>query len=349
MSELMNAIDRDREFTTTVEEIEPLGYGNGESSISYRKQRESDELPQEVDVRARELISSGEMMRTIIDLDDGCIDGRPAVELLYIDGSGKFYAKPINDASEHERAKVAGGGYVTGVAMWRALQPANVTIDDDLRLTAETLTREGVYCGAHTGAHSHDDATDCGANDKIDKVFANGVLYRKEIAANLRDLLTVAEIEFNETTLEAVLNGWAETLDRPDYFGASSGASRFSVIEDQLRAAQAECGDYSKPVGVSKNLAGDHKEDYIVINYVEGKTFSQAAFRKQLTEDFPDIPDEKRAQAFVVDVPRIVTLAKAITGSNPEKFEQALYAGIAYQLATAATLTDGSLRTFIVH
>lgn len=341
-------IDFDREFTATVEELGPLGYGNADSKISYQKQHENGELSDEVDARAAEIIQSGEMMRDITDNDDGCIDGRPAVELLYINQDGEFYTKAIDDAAVHERAKVAGGGYITGLAMKRAIDMAGEHVDDDIKAVADTLAKSGVYCGAHTGAHSHDSATDCGANDKIDNILANGVLYREEIGKNVEALLEAAGLEYDESKLNAVFGGWSETLDRGDYFNGSNGASRFSAIEDSLRKAQETSGDYSKPVAVSKHLAGDHKEDYIVINYVDGKTFSQAGFRKKLAEEFPEIPDETRAQAFVVDVPRIIQLAKAMTSNREADFETALYAGVAYQLATAATLTDGTLRTFTV-
>lgn len=348
MQETMNTIDVDKKLEVVVTEIDALGYGNVSSSISYDKQRENGELSAEVDRRAVELIVSGEMMRTITDVDDGCIDGRPADELLYLDEKGEFSTVPIDDPSTHERAKVAGGGYITGLAMKRAIDTAGVDVEMDMKVAADVLTDAGVYCGAHTGAHSHDSATDCGANDKIDTILANGVLYRKEITESMRGLLAVAGVELDQEKVDTVLSGWSETLDRPDYFGASNGANRFSVIEDTLREAQSRSGNYAKPVAVSKNLSGDHKEDYIVINYREGATFSQAAFRQKLTEEFADTPDKQLAQAFVVDVPRIVLLAKALTHDRPEAFETALCAGVAYQLATAATLTDGTLRTFIV-
>lgn len=118
-----------------------------------------------------------------------------------------------------------------------------------------------------------------------------------------------------------------------------------------------------KPLAVIKHLRGDHKEDFIVINYVAGKTFSQAVMRRELKTSFPDMPDHMLPQVFVVDVPRIIQLAGVIAEKNiaalrdsrpdvenPFEFATAvaLQAGISYQLATACTLTDGSLRTFTI-
>lgn len=346
MNEAMSTIEIEQN-ETVVTEISPLGFGSG--SISYEAQRTSGELSAEVDARAAEIILSGDMMHEVTDQDDGCIDGRPAVEVLFINANDEFTTRPIDNSAEHERAKVAGGGYITALAMKRALDLPSGHIDDDIRETALILAQDGVYCGAHTGAHSHEDATDCGANDKIDRILSNGVLYRKEINDVTRSLIEVAGLEYHESTLtDKVFEGWSQTVAKREYFDGSTGASRFGAIEDSIRTVQEASGDFTKPLAVSKHLAGDHKEDYIVINYQEGKTFSQAAFHEVLAGEFPNHEDKKLAQAFVVDVPRIVRLAKALTRDRSEDFETALYAGVAYQLATAATLTDGTLRTFVV-
>lgn len=355
---------KERETMSTVTEIPSLGYGNPDSKISYAKQLESGELTEAVAARAVELIASGEMMKAIDNDDDGCIDGRPTTELLYINETGEFYTKQVESNEGHERAKVAGGGYMTSLAMQRALEEPSVTLDEDLANVANTLSTQEIYCGAHSGEHGHAEVTDCGANDKFQPIIENGIVFREPITGHVKALLEVAGVDFDQAIMDDVFAGWSKTLDRNEYFEGSTGKSRFGVIEQSMRDAQERTGSYEKPIAVSKHLAGDHKEDFIIINFVEGKTFSQVAFAKQLVEDFPEIPAEKRAQAFVVDVPRIVTLAGAIAAtsgndndSSPldysereiaQRTAKALYAGVAYQLATAATLTDGSLRNFIV-
>jgi hypothetical protein len=72
---------------------------------------------------------------------------------------------------------------------------------------------------------------------------------------------------------------------------------------------------------------------------------SQVKFAHTLSEEFPERASENLAQAFVVDAWRIVELAEASV--EKDEVEEAIYAGVMYQVATAATLTDGSLRTFI--
>ena len=346
----------------TVTEISSLGYGNQESKISYDKQRENGELPETVSTKSVEIIKNNECLQPVNESDDGCIDGRPTIEVLCVDKTGELTSSSVGDNTAHERAKVAGGGYMTSLAMQRALEEPNMTLDEDLGVVASKLTEKRIYCGAHSGAHSSTEActTDCGANDKFQKILENGVGYRGSIAENVRGLLAVADINFDDQVFNAVMDGWSKTLDNGAYFEGSTGDSRFTVIENSMKDAQEKSGSFERPVAVSKHLEGDHKESFIVLNYIEGKTFSQVQFAKKLAESFPDIDKKDLPQAFVVDVPRIVQLAKAMGAASTEdgrirsdleieaRTEKALYAGIAYQLATAATLTDGSLRNFVI-
>lgn len=336
----------DKEFDMIVKEIDVLGVGNPDAKISYKKQLESGELLPEVVEQAVEYIKRGEGMRTITDHDDGCIDGRCAHRVLFVTESGEFYETPVDDSGEHLRAKVAGGGYMTSLAMRAGLGETTASIDNDLGGVVAQLAEKDIYCGAHTGQHAGNETTDCGANDKFADILANGLEYRDVIARNVRALVAEAGLETDEAILDKVFAGWQRALD-VQYGADSTGASRFTVIEEGIKEAQVKTGS-PKPVAVSKDLKGDHKEDFILINYRDNETFSQAAFAEMLAEKFPDVPEDKRAQAFVVDVPRIVMLAEAQSDGDTDRFTQALYAGITYQLATAATLTDGSLRTFVI-
>lgn len=336
----------DKEFDMIVKEIDVLGVGNPDSNISYKKQIESGELLPEVVAKAVEYIKSGEGMRAITDHDDGCIDGRCAHRVLFVTENGEFYEAPIDDSGEHLRAKVAGGGYMTSLAMRAGLGETTASIDNDLGGVVAWLADKDIYCGAHTGKHASNETTDCGANDKFASILANGLEHRAVIADNLRALVAEAGLETDETILDKVFAGWQRAHDMR-YGADSTGTSRFTVIEEGIKNAQVKTGS-PRPVAVSKDLRGEHNEDFILINYRDGKTFSQAAFADMLAEEFPHIPEDKRAQAFVVDVPRIVALAEAQGGDDTDRFAQALYAGIAYQLATAVTLTDGTLRTFVI-
>ena len=140
------------------------------------------------------------------------------------------------------------------------------------------------------------------------------------------------------------------TIAHEGYFEGSDGHTRFDIIMNNIADVQGTVRS-DEPVSVSKHLCGSHRESYVVLNTVAGKTFSQAKFQKQMAEKFPDIPPKDLPQAFVVDVPRIVELAKAMAkgrDNEEDAFKVALFAGLAFQFATAALLTDGTLRQFVV-
>lgn len=128
-----------------------------------------------------------------------------------------------------------------------------------------------------------------------------------------------------------------------------TGEDRYNIILEALAEAQVVDGS-EKPLGVLKELAGGHKEDFIIINLRPGYTFSQATLRKLLGARFEGLDEKDMPQVFIVDMPRVAQVAEAMeqdTNGDRES-AMALQAGVAYQLATAATLTDGSLRVFIV-
>jgi len=339
--------------TKIVNEIPSAGYGNHTAKISFKNAVESGRLTSEVLAYANEIIQSGECMVSITEPDDGCIDGRLGEKVLFINDAWEMEERPIEDPSDHQRAKVAGGGYFTALSMRRATEPASQHIDDDISETVEQLTEEDIYCGTHTGDHSGEDTVDCGANDKIEPILENAVLYAREIADDTAVLLNEAGIIYDGKYSRDIVDGWSETLNHPEYFEGSTGASRYDRIIKGIQKTQAQTGQATRPVSVSKHLGGGHKEFAIVVNFIEGQTFSQGLFAKLIADRFKEVPTESIPDVFVVDVPRIAELSKAMAGRVPkqdfeEKYMKNLYAGIGYQLATAATLTDGTLPRFIV-
>lgn len=218
------------------------------------------------------------------------------------------------------------------------------SIDQDILATGAELTSKAIFCGAHTGEHQHANGTDCGANDKMLPIFNAALQHEESVAGTTKALIETAGLEFNKDTFDEVIANWRGVAEDEAYFAESTGTSRLKATQAIVEVAHNELQP-EKPLSVFKQLAGDHKEDYIVINFVEGKTLSQVALADTLREEFPDLDSKNLAQSFVVDAWRIVELAKGTVADD--RFEAALYAGVMYQLATAATLTDGSLRTFI--
>ena len=347
--------DGEREMTTyEVVEISPLGYGDADAKISLKKKQENGDLYQPAIERGAEVIRNGESMASITDIDDGCIDGRKALMLLFpsLNVDGDFKEIDITDPYEHKRAKVAGGGYMTSLVMKLALDPHITNIDEDLEGVAEHLTHLGIYCGTHTATHAGEGAVGCGANDGVATILTQQDKLKEDINKSIKDVLPLcrAGVEYSKE-IETMTNAGVErTLGHDGYFNSSNGQSRFDVIMNSIAKTQQKVGG-DKPVSVSRHLDGEHNEAFIVINTVEDKTFSQAAFMNKLKKEFPDVPEDKLPQAFVVDLPRVVLLARAMAKGRPNKeeaFQIALYAGLGFQFAAAATLTDGSLRNFVV-
>ncbi len=333
----------------TVDELAPLGFGNPDANISYTKQKETGALGPEVEGFAVGLINSAACMAEVTEPDDGCMDGRGAVWAIVPNAQGGFEKRAIN-TGRRLRSKLAGGGYLTALAMKCALDSHIEKVGIELAEVADELTLQGIICGTHKGDHQSEGKTDCGANDNLEAIFKNGLDYYMQISNTIEAIYTKIGLPYDEITASRVNAGWVGTLEHEGYFEGSTGETRHEVIMKHISKIQQERGE-EHPVAASKHLRGGHKEAFVVMNFCDGKTFSQADFRRKLLEQFPDMTEDGAPQVFVIDVSRIEYLANAMAKNREDQgtsFETALFAGVAYQFATAATLTDGSLRTFVV-
>lgn len=362
----------DTEYTNNAEkepiamkftELPPLGFGNPDAHISIAEKLEDPIEATRID-KAGEFILSGEMFVPVDNYDDGCIDGRIATLVTFIKAQGlEALTQPIADEG-HERAKVAGGGYMTALAMYIAAKFNGGSIEADLKAVTEMLTKEGVYCGAHTAGNNDlsGPACGCGANDDIDKILLAAVTHADAIRDTTKALIGVAGLRIDNVVVQNVAQNNAAAANNSAYYEGSTGSSRFAAIKEGIVDAQAASGS-ENPVAVSKDLEGKHQEAFIVLNYKSGVTLSQRKLQHALAAEYPDVDIKLLPQAFVVDVWRIVDLAKAMVESDAKAkaeasdadqanwisidFETALQSGVSYQLATAAHLTDGSLRIII--
>lgn len=309
-------------------EIGPLAYGNPQAKISYTTfvhRIKEGELPARLLEAATDLIQSRSCMIDVTVPGDGCIDGR----------------------NDHERLKVAGGGYLTGTAMLLGVEPALETSDAEVARAAELLSTQHILCGAHTGEHESDEATDCGANDKFELILAAGLEYKKEISANVEAISTIVNYDYQQSKFDAVLDGWKATLEKTGFFVKNNGQTRLAEIKKALQKVDEAEGEGTSE-GVVRRLSGDHKEAFIIANLAEDQTFSQVQFKEKLQGLFAQVLPQELPQTFVVDIPRVIEIADALARETGEDADTLFYAGLGYQFATAATLTDGTLHTFIV-
>lgn len=354
------------EHTTTINylDVDPLGYASPNGKISRVGKLENGEINADIDDSAEAFIKSGDALVEVHEHDDGCIDGRcthsvylatgdgdvadlqtPGKE-LYISEDGQFYFKE-SDSSNHERAKVA-GGYITGQAIRLGIGKKGEAIDSDIAQLGLDYAEKGIVCGAHSGAHMAGEGTDCGANDKLKDILENAVAFQDDLKKTLTSLLGVLNLPLNEATFAQVIHNWESVTKDDAYFEGSTGKTRLNTVL-ATQGSVNEAAGTEKPEAVTKHLRGDHNESRIVINFVKGKTISQNAVKQHLIEAFDistEEDEDKLPQAFVVDAWRVAELAEA--AADDETQEAALYAGVLYQLATAVTLTDGTLKNLVV-
>jgi hypothetical protein len=131
-------------------------------------------------------------------------------------------------------------------------------------------------------------------------------------------------------------------------FGDSFDDEIFDTVMDRYQQAfNNNYDDYSGAAikakiqekgAVVKKLGGDHQEDFLILNFVEGTTFNQYGLFEYT---------ENAAQAFSVDVWRVEEYARTIADKVNANKDEAFYSMLIYTLATSAVLTDGSQRVFV--
>jgi hypothetical protein len=353
------SIDNEQTQTIMLKETLPApGLGDKNSPISkvkYETNERGETIPghEQLSADLYEIIKSGDCIKTCTHYDDGCLDGRCAVAIAYPTNGQVFETKAVQNNGDNERAKVAGGGYITGLAMYRALYDSQATVTQDLALVTAEFTKQGIYCGAHTGANGSQETakTDCGANDRLEEIMRNGTRYANEVAGVASELIKRAGQSYNPDAMSVGFDGWMTTLDGNDYLVDSNGVTRLDAIKQSIADAQESASSVDDKVAVIKHLGGSHKEIRLVVVCEQGKTFSQT----ELMERHPDVDPQELPQVFVLDIWRIEELAWAVAripkggdeqwtdGELQDRFAAAYHAGVAYQVATYITLTDGSL------
>lgn len=342
-SEEMIEVEHEQPYEVTL--FGTMGFGNPNAGISLEKHA-SEELFEQMRDKAAEIITSGAAMVAVTETDDGCFDGRPTGGLVERDSEGTRGIRVID--AEHERPMVAGGGYATGTTIRIALGEHGESIDEAIQATGRTLYEKGIVCGAHTGPVHGEGTCGCGAIDLMDKNMANAVsTYSEGIKTATQAIVEgVVGVQFDEASYEKAMKNWREALEDETYFATSTGASRSEAI-----LATQDAINEANPNGtleaVTKDLEGKHNEWFLTINTVEGKTFSQAKFRALMAEHFPTTDPADLPQVFPLDAYRLGELTKASV-KDDEAFMTGLEASIAYQLGTAAELTDGTLPIYII-
>lgn len=332
----------DNEPVYEVSVLAPNGLGYGEGTISVAKQLEAAELTTNVLQKAVELVRTCPTVFSEVDADapdDGCGDGRPTAKVYrYVMHEGKKILQEFNKS--RRRAKVFGGGLIVASSMMRVLkgQPKqDDTVLHDRQETVDMLNGLDIAFGAHTDANANGEVCGCGAIDKYPTITRNVVEFRDGITSTLKALYGDQYAD-NENAIEDVFEFYSELVaSHPEYFTDAVGAKTMELIEDNSSYV--------------KQLSDTHLEDIIVVNDIEGTTFDQRAFDKELRDMLDD--DSIQVQAFTFDTWRGRMYADAVSKVALEQdntldvdyLRKKAYADflIRSTLAVAATLTAGDL------
>lgn len=314
-----------------IDVLAPNGLGYGEGSISVEAQIDRSELSRSSLEGAIAILKTDPEMFVPVDTeakDDGCGDGRWTARIYRMinkaTGKMETYTKSLR------RAKLFGGGLIASSSMWRAVTGAphnGETAMGDRKFLATKLAEAGIHYGAHTDSRADDEKCGCGAIDKYEDISRNVTKYKSEIKQSLA-VLYGDELGDNQDAIEDVLDMY-DTLPS-NYFEGATGRATMDFIEQDG--------------ALIKELGGNHLEDLVVLNDVEGTTLDQQKLRDKLESNglSPDI------QAFVVDVWRgrmyadfVSSLAVEQGFDKDESYKRAYADFLIRTLAVSATLTAG--------
>lgn len=254
-----------------------------------------------------------------------CIDGRCALHTM----AGENTMLPIGPHA-------AGGPLFTAFGAAELVpgyygEQSAVTGPGRLEEVKDTLSGAGVPLGAHVTdsaiAHGFTDdtgkaQTGCGLNDKFKLVMKKPAEEKDFVYATAQLLL--GEEKFDAASMRFHDEAAVESRIR-DY--------------DSKQALDIFIG-HEKAFDHVEVLTGEHAEQLVVFNYVEGKTVDRDALVTRTGK-----------QVFVIDMWYLDKLATAMATGRPDAVamrSKLLHAMTAFQVATYLTLCDGTHRPVIM-
>jgi hypothetical protein len=317
-----------------IDEIAPDGLGFGEGSISGRS--ENNGINTEILEYASTEILRPDNYKTVEAYDSGCGDGRP-VYSVWAKLKHKFGGSQHRLEADQSklRPKLFGGDFATLYSILALASDMGVdaqTFKQMDNYVVSIMNNMGWVLGIHNDDHGdgENDLTGCGAIDNRPKILENAIKFSDEISAVAQSQFGISAGDINLTNIM-----FESRINNSDYFKGYSGSARQEHLEENVENV------------VRKVLTGDHQEAFVVINTRKGSTFDQETFRKNMRGNFVD---EKLPQVFVVDIWQAETMIDKLAEKGyirEDRKSSAMAAVVVYTLATAATLTDGSLPVFL--
>lgn len=299
---------------------EGLGMDNGAGTISAVAQ---ETMPGNEDLSSLtdEVIASPNILVAVSKdengaplSDDGCGDGRGIVQRI-----GAVFTREGALKRSLNRQKVFGGGATMAASTRIGLGLAkDLDANQNFKAAVADMNNRELDFGAHTDNHAHGENCGCGAIDKHPAIVKAATEFREQISTTIESALGV-----DTTGLDDVLDNFAAYNE---YIGSQpySGRAAMDTVIDNGK--------------VVKELADDHKETRVLLNFVDGYTVDQGYVR--------DVTGG-RAQVFAVDVPRLKQISEGLY-DDPAQQHRALLSELVYTLATAAVLTKGDLPVYAI-
>jgi hypothetical protein len=281
------------------------GFGFGAGAISHAGISQEDSIAAEAVIVSNDILIPLSQCNGQELQDDGCGDGRPVT---------KVFKGTRECSTSLNRAKVFGGGATMATAILIGNSVGDQSLTELFHAAMQQLTQHHLAFGDHTDDQAADVGSGCGAVDKAPAILAAVNTYASQIKTSITALGTPTD---GIDEVIAAFNSYQTMHAHEPYAGRA-------VIDDML--AQNK---------VVKQLAGDHKEKYIILNMVPHMTINQAAVRAAT---------HNTVQVFGVDVWRLQQISQAF----PEYGHKAFLATLVYTLATSAVLTAGDLPVYLV-
>lgn len=258
------------------------------------------------------MVNSPDFLIDVTTQSDGCGDGRSV---------SRVFENEVVVNVDNTRKKVFGGGAAMMAAGLIGSGSANgKTVDETFSHGMSLMRARGMDFGAHTDNHAEGANSGCGAIDKAPVAIANITKFQDQIRDNM--LLLGQDPEITDVVLKNFAEYATEIADQTDYQGAK-------VMDEIMKSGK-----------MVKELADAHLEARVYLNFVPGKTVNQELIRR-VTND--------KAQAFSVDVWRMVEIAQGAFPNDEITQKVAVASQVAYTLGVAATLTQGDIPVVLVN
>ena len=268
--------------------------------------------PGSVEVQERSPASDAIISR----LDEFYVPVAPSAATRCIDGRHD----PMLD-EQHLGPQMPGGAPGAALAYRLGVDDSDLTkatFFDDAESMIDTFLRLDLSPGGHKDDQAADGRVGCGALDSMAAIVAN--------------MTNPTLVEDHKRLVKTLL---ADDFSRDDYLRIMGAALVLQSRSDEYFRDNSKVLDTlaDKAPGSVSTLEGSHEEAFVLVNFVEGTTFSSNRFSI-----------EYGVQAFGYDIWRSKQLARRLFGISQSgmTYRRFVHARVMITIATLMTLTNGT-------